>query len=373
MKKLFILFLAIFSLLGNAQNRCGTKAYTNALMKKYPEYEEARKKVNTETRNWIANYNITKLPEIISIPVVVHIVWNTAAENISDSRVFEQIEILNNDYRRTNIDVINTPSVWQGIAADCEIEFCLATIDPNGNTTSGITRTETTVSQFAIWGGASVEDASDGGKDAWPNDDYLNIWVCDLGNGLLGYASPPSSWSNSDDGVVINYRNFGLSGNANQPYHKGRTATHEVGHWLNLDHIWGDNNCGNDNVTDTPVQEEENYGCPGFSHNTNSCGTTNNNGDMFMNYMDYTNDACMNLFTQGQKTRMISAINQYRSNHLNQTNCNGPTSIINIPNKSRELIKVIDILGRVILKPKTNTHLFYIYDNGSVEKKIILN
>ena len=105
MKKLFILFLASFSLLSNAQNRCGTKVYTNALMKEYPQYAEAREKVNTETKNWIANYNIAKLPEIISIPVVVHIVWNTAAENISDNRVFEQIEILNNDYRRTDVEL----------------------------------------------------------------------------------------------------------------------------------------------------------------------------------------------------------------------------------------------------------------------------
>jgi len=374
MKNLFILLLASITLISNAQIRCGTEAHTLELIEQYPDYAKAKSKVNTETENWIANNPNYQTKTIISIPVVVHVVWNTTAENISDARVFEQIEILNNDFRRTNIDTINTPSVWQGIdiAADCEIEFCLATTDPSGNTTSGITRTETTVSQFSIWGGSSVEDASDGGIDAWPNDDYLNIWVCDLGGGLLGYASPPSSWPNPTDGVVIGYKYFGLSGNNGAPYNKGRTATHEVGHWLNLEHIWGDNNCGNDNVSDTPTQEEENYGVPAFPHNTNSCGTTNPNGDMFMNYMDYTNDGAMNLFTLGQKTRMISAINQYRSNHLTQTICNGPTNIIDVLPTDKKLVKIVDVLGRIIFKPKTNTPLFYIYDNGSVEKKIIL-
>ena len=116
---------------------------------------------------------------------------------------------------------------------------------------------------------------------------------------------------------------FGTLGTVQAPYNKGRTSTHEVGHWLNLDHIWGSGgNCGNDNVNDTPIQEEENYNCPAFPHNANSCGTSNSNGDMFMNYMDYTNDGCMNLFTLGQKARMIAAINQYRTNLLNNNLCN---------------------------------------------------
>ena len=157
-------------------------------------------------------------------------------------------------------------------------------------------------------------------------------------------------------------------------YHKGRTATHEVGHWLNLEHVWGAwGNCGNDQVADTPTQEEENYSCPSFPHNTNSCGTTNANGDMFMNYMDYTNDACMNFFTIGQKNRMHSAINQYRSNLLNHTLCEGGVSAIteNIKSK-KKLIKIVDVLGRNIEINHFNTPLFYIYDNGSVEKKIIM-
>jgi hypothetical protein len=369
MKRIFTLLFLAATIISNAQERCSTTAHTQQLMDINPEYAKARAKVNSQTEQWIKDHPNHSEKTIITIPVVVHVVWNTTAENISDTRIYEQIEILNNDFRRTNADTINpNGQVWWGIAADCEIEFCLATTDPNGQPTTGIERTETTISQFSMWGGSSVKDEA----AAWSNDDYLNIWVCDLGSGLLGYATLPSLWIGSTDGVVINYPNFGNSGNSNAPYHKGRTATHEVGHWLNLEHIWGDNNCGNDQITDTPEQKEDNGGCPSFPHNANSCGTANSNGDMFMNYMDYTNDACMNMFTNGQKTRMISAINQYRQNMLSHTLCEGSVGIQENISIKKELIKIVDVLGRETNKQNTNTPLFYIYDDGSVEKKIII-
>ena len=124
---------------------------------------------------------------------------------------------------------------------------------------------------------------------------------------------------------MIGYRYFGTTGVVQAPYNKGRTATHEVGHWLNLDHIWGDSNCGNDQCNDTPVQQSSNYGCPNFP-STSNCTGNGNNGDMFMNYMDYTNDACMNMFTNDQKSRMIAAINQYRPNLLSHNLCSGSTN-----------------------------------------------
>ena len=370
MKRIFTLLLASISLIVTAQERCGTEAKTKNLMSNNSNYAIARDKVNAQTEKWINSHHKHSEKTIITIPVVVHVVWKTNQENISNAQIESQIEILNADFGRTNIDVINTPSVWQGIAADCEIQFCLAETDPSGNTTTGITRTETTVSQFSIWGGSSVEDASDGGVDAWPNDDYLNIWVCNLGGGLLGYASLPSNWISDNDGVVINFPNFGFSGNSNAPYHKGRTATHEVGHWLNLEHIWGDSNCGDDNVNDTPKHEQDNYGCPSFPKSS-SCSGTGANGEMFMNYMDYTNDACMNIFTNGQKDRMRSAINLYRSNMVTN-NCYGSVGVIDLNKNNRKLIRIVDVLGRTISEKQTNTPLFYIYDNGSVEKKMII-
>ena len=216
-----------------------------------------------------------------------------------------------------------------------------------------------------------VKHTSAGGINAWPNNDYLNIWVCDLSGGVLGYAIPPSNSIGSTDGVVVGYKYFGNSNYA--PYNKGRTATHEVGHWLNLDHIWGAGagNCGNDHVVDTPKQETENYSCPAFPLHPNACVTNNANGDMFMNYMDYTNDACMNLFTNGQKDRMLAAINLYRSNMVTN-NCDGSVGISEQKNSNRKLINIVDVLGRTSTEKQKNTPLFHIFDNGSVEKKIII-
>ena len=334
-----------------------------------------RIKLEKDIQKWITKNPDYHQKTIITVPVVVHVVYNAPQENISDQQIQSQIDVLNKDYRRTNIDNIMTPSVWTSIAADCEIEFCLASTDPNGNNTNGITRTQTTTSSFSMQGDP-VKDASSGGKDAWPNNDYLNIWVCKLSGGLLGYATTPFGSIGSDDGVVIGYSYFGTMGTVQNPYNKGRTATHEVGHWLNLEHLWGGGwgSCGNDNVSDTPTQEEENYGCPAFPHNANSCNTTNSNGDMFMNYMDYSNDGCMNLFTQGQKTRMIAAISQSRQNLLNHNLCGGGTSDIDeLITSKRALIKIVDILGREVKLPlEKNRTLFYIYEDGTVEKKMLI-
>ena len=322
MKNYLVILTLLLSFTSFAQQRCHTNEHVENLNKKYPEYQKNRNQVNKQTINWIESNYQNDVKSIITIPVVVHVVWNTSQENISDQQIFSQIDVLNADFRRTNIDAIMTPSVWTSIAADTEIEFCLASVDPNGAFTSGITRTQTSETSFSIQSDA-VKATATGGINPWNQNNYLNIWVCDLSGGILGYATPPSSFNNPDDGVVIGYKYFGTLGTVQGPYNKGRTCTHEVGHWLNLDHIWGNSgNCGNDNVNDTPTQEEENYNCPAFPHNVNSCGTSNSSGDMFMNYMDYTNDGCMNLFTLGQKARMTAAINQYRSNLLSQNLCN---------------------------------------------------
>lgn len=235
---------------------------------------------------------------VYNIPVVVHVVYSSSAMNITDAQVRSQIDVLNEDFRRLNADKSNTPSAHAAVAADVEINFCLATVDPNGNATTGITRTSTTVSSFSD--NDAVKYTSSGGKDAWNTSKYLNLWCCNLGTSLLGYAQFPGGPA-ATDGVVINYRYFGRGYASVAPFNKGRTGTHEVGHWLNLRHIWGDASCGNDYVTDTPTQQTSNYGCPSYPRTTCSNGSA---GDQFMNYMDYTDDACMNMFSAGQKTRM---------------------------------------------------------------------
>jgi hypothetical protein len=261
----------------------------------------------SENRAWNARTRgaIAQRLGVTLIPVVVHVVYKTAAQNISDAQITSQIEVLNRDYRKTNPDVSLTPSAFAALAADPRIQFELATQDPNGATTSGIARTKTTRDSFGD--DDFMKSASLGGDDAWPSDRYLNIWVCQLADSLLGYAQFPGG-SAATDGVVILHSAFGTTGTATAPFNLGRTATHEIGHWLNLQHIWGDDGTGcngSDYVDDTPNAAGPNYGCPSFPHVTCNNGP---DGDMFMNYMDYVNDACMYMFTQGQVARMHTCL-----------------------------------------------------------------
>jgi len=235
---------------------------------------------------------------IITIPVVVHVLYQTAAENISDEQIKTQIDALNRDFRRKNTDSVNTPQRFKSFAADVKIQFALATADPKGRATTGIVRKATNVSWWGI--DDKIKFSSQGGDDAWDSRYYLNLWVGKM-DGTLGYSSVPGS-PGEKDGVVITYTSFGTI-NVNAPYNLGRTATHEVGHWLGLKHIWGDTYCGDDLVDDTPKQGNFTSGCPGSFRSSCNNGTL---GDMYMNYMDYTNDACVNLFTEGQKQRMLS-------------------------------------------------------------------
>lgn len=235
---------------------------------------------------------------IVNIPVVVHVLYNTTSQNITDAQIKSQIDVLNEDFRKLNADRTKVPSAFLGLASDIEVTFCLASKSPAGTTTTGIIRKSTTKTSFLS--DDAMKYTSQGGSDAWNTSQYLNLWVCNLGDGLLGYAQFPGGPA-ATDGVVVLYSAFGRTGTLSAPYNKGRTATHEVGHWLNLRHIWGDAACGSDLVTDTPTQQTSNGGCPAFPHTTCSNGS---NGDMFMNYMDYTDDACMYMFSTGQKTRM---------------------------------------------------------------------
>ncbi len=258
---------------------------------------------------------------VITIPVVVHVLYNTSAQNITDAQIQSQMTVLNNDFRKLNSDWTNTPSTFTSVVADCELNFCLATVSPTGAATTGIIRKQTTVTSFSANDGMKYN--SQGGSDAWSTGQYLKLWVCNLGGGLLGYAQFPGG-ATATDGVVINYTAFGTTGSATAPYNKGRTATHEVGHWLNLRHIWGDATCGNDLVSDTPVHTASNGGCP--SHpKANTCGTS---AEMFMNYMDYTNDACMYMFTAGQKARMqaLFVTGGARASLKTSNGCSGSTS-----------------------------------------------
>ena len=270
-----------------------------------PDYRERRVRAEEETRKSIESGEAMRVvAKRIELDVVVHVVHNAAEENISDAQVKSQIAVLNRDFRATNTDRRKVPAVWKSLMADAGIEFRLATKDPHGKQTTGITRTATTATGFGP--DNKVKSKKTGGVAPWPTDRYLNIWVCNLTDSLLGYAQFPGGPANTD-GVVILYSAFGSRGAVRPPFNKGRTSTHEIGHYLGLRHIWGDiNNCtGNDFVTDTPPAQRANTGKPKFPHVTCNNGP---NGDMFMNYMDYVDDDSMFMFTSGQVARMNATL-----------------------------------------------------------------
>ena len=315
MKQLIYSVVALF-IVGsvNSQVRdCGSMEYLENQLQQDPKMENKMQAIENHAKQ-IAQSSFHAVNGVITIPVVVHVVYNTSAENISDAQIQSQMTVLNDDFRRNNADQNN---IWSQ-AADTEIEFCLATVDPNGNSTNGITRTFTSSSSFST--NDNMKFNSSGGKDAWPASDYLNMWVCDISGSILGYAQFPGG-SASTDGVVMDYQYFGTIGTATSPFDLGRTTTHEVGHWLNLRHIWGDGGCSVDDfVSDTPTSDNPNYGC---ATGHVSCGST----DMVQNYMDYSDDACMNLFTQGQTTRMRALFEPggFRNSLLSSTACGTPS------------------------------------------------
>jgi hypothetical protein len=238
------------------------------------------------------------LPDIIGIPVVVHVLYNTNQQNISDEQIKSQLTALNKDFQGKNADRSKIPSYFAPYAASAGFSFYLAQVDPKGYATTGIIRKSTSVQMYGV--DDRIKSSRLGGDDAWSRDKYLNIWIGNIAGGIMGYTSKIGC-SAELDGVVIHFAAFGTIGTAAAPYNLGRTATHEIGHWLNLRHIWGDEYCGSDDVDDTPTQRGSNRGNPTGEKFT--CGTTAH-GDMYMNFMDLTDDASMFMFTTGQRNRM---------------------------------------------------------------------
>ena len=311
MAKLSFLFLSvILTIPVFGQEKCATVEYEDLRKRMNPQLESSE-----QFESWMAEQLLLKSQNKASrsgissnhliIPVVVHVVHNGEAigtgSNIPDSRIFEQIQVLNDDFRRQNTDTVNTPEMFKPVAADTEIEFRLAQRDPEGLPTNGIQRVTGTNEEWDIYQSTELKSLS-----YWPAEDYMNIWVTPFANRFLGFAQFPvsnlpglsqSSENRLTDGVVIETTYFG-NNNTIAPESLGRTTTHEVGHFLGLRHIWGDGPCNVDDFcADTPLSDGSNFGCP---VDKISCGSI----DMVQNYMDLTNDACMNIFTQSQKDRM---------------------------------------------------------------------
>ena len=302
MKKILYLFLLMGLLCTSNMHAqvherdCHTMDNLDELERHNPGLKSKMQEIERHTNQQMLRLALRSEEKVITIPVVVHVLYNTKAENISDEVIQSQINVLNEDYRRLNPDQTEE---WSQ-AADAKIEFQLAKFDPFGNSTNGINRVSTKQSFFHP--NNSMKFNVYGGTDAWPADQYLNIWVCDLRGSKMGYAQFPGGPAKTD-GVVIDYAFFGKT-NYSRKYNLGRTCTHEVGHWLNLRHVWGDGDCNrDDHVNDTPASSYPSYGC---QEGKVSCGSR----DMVSNFMDYSYDKCMNLFTVGQKARMRALFEQ---------------------------------------------------------------
>lgn len=278
---------------------CGAMAAHMMLLEKFPAFRANQMRLEgvTDRRRQVA-FDVKAIP-IVTVKTIVHVIYKTDAQNISSAQIKSQIAVLNRDFRATNPDKAGVPAPWKGLVSDSRVQFKLVQV----------TRTKTNVAAFTY--DDKVKKASTGGIAPITPKTHLNIWVCALSGGLLGYAQFPGG-PMSSDGVVINFQAFGTMGTAQAPFNKGRTATHEVGHYFNLRHIWGDTpDCsGSDMVADTPNCAGPNFGTPTFPKI--SCGN-GPNGDMFVNYMDYTDDAAMFMLTMQQAVRMRAALDTSRS------------------------------------------------------------
>lgn len=342
-----------FTLSTAQTQKCKSHTHWLKLAENDPEAIERRQSFEEYTANYVHHQNAR---ESVVIPVVVHVLYNNAVQNISDAQIISQIEALNKDFRLMNADSLPSSHPFWNTTADVDIEFCLAKQDPNGMAHSGINRVQTNVEFFDDYE-MDMKFSSLGGADNWDPTRYLNWWVVSFhpDSSTLGFATFPTDLAAEPelDGVVFRHEAFGTTGTAGSNGYEtnnlGRTATHEVGHWLNLRHIWGDDYCGDDMVADTPEQEQDNYDCPSFPFNANNDCGSDANGEMFMNYMDYVDDACMVMFTAGQATRMHSALDGLRASIKTSTGCEpGTVGVVEFgdinfsvyPNPAKDLAQI---------------------------------
>jgi len=363
MKTLLIAIICFFTIFANAQHEfnCYTQVNSHQI--------EKSKTLEDQLEEYISSIQIDPSSLLIEIPVVVHVVYNideAELQDIPDAQILEQIAILNRDFRALNDDKDSVPDIFSNLVTDMQIEFCL----------KEITRTSTTEYSFSYWSDGIKSDYT-GGKSPWNTDRYLNIWICNLSGGMLGYAQFPELGADSTDGVVIDYMVVGedtTTWNLMDQY-AGRVLHHEVGHWLNLRHIWGDAySCeATDFVDDTPPQKFLYRKC---IEDTTTCGSR----DLVMNYMDYVPTWCMRCFTQGQKLRAWASMALFR-NEIFHNSCDDLIAIskieeleikiysnsvsrhldIEIPEPRNSVIVIIDNFGRTIYTERVSDSKVRVY------------
>jgi Pregnancy-associated plasma protein-A/Secretion system C-terminal sorting domain/Fibronectin type III domain len=338
MRNLFIslslTILPVFLTAQNLQKKCHSNEARENLFQQNPQFRKRQQSIEEQISRFAASNKLETRGADITIPVVVHIVYRTTNENITDAQVRSQIDALNRDFNKENTDAAKIPAVFTNVAASCGIRFQLATTDPQGAESYGIVRH---YSSNLTWGVSDdIKIPSKGGFAPWNPTKYMNIWVCNMGGRSIGFASFPGMPAEYD-GLVIDYRAFGTTGTAKAPYGMGRTCVHEVGHFLGLYHIWGDDNCGDDHINDTPTQEADHKGTPSFPQHSTCNGSQTI--DMFMNYMDYVNDDAMFMFTTGQKEKMLATLTVTRSS-LIQANIAPLRSTCTVPDFTTKAIQV---------------------------------
>ncbi|SFD09086.1 Pregnancy-associated plasma protein-A [Chitinophaga sp. CF118] len=275
------------------ERHCAAMDVLNEQLKNDPALASRMAAIEANTNRIMQDKSLYRLlPDgSIMIPVIVNVLYRTTAQNVSAAQIQSQIDVLNRDYNGLNSEYSTVPTLFSSVKASVGVHFVL----------KSVVRKSTTVTTWST--NDAMKKSAQGGINPTTPDSVLNIWVVGaMSGGVIGYAQFPGGAS-ATDGVVIAYNCFGNTGTAAAPFGLGRTATHEIGHWLNLRHIWGDATCGTDLVGDTPAHNAANYGCPSYPHLSTCSGTP---VEMTMNYMDYTDDACMYMFTAGQKTRMLA-------------------------------------------------------------------
>lgn len=274
--------------------------YVNRQMSEDISLKDKLEQVDVFTReranSTVSAQRITGMPETITIPVVFHVLYHTPRENVDKTILDRLIAALNRDFNKRNSDSSNTPSVFKPYAASMGFEFKLATMDPQGRGTTGIVKKYTPALYWMS--DDKMKFSVSYGDDAWDSKSYLNIWICNMKD-VMGYSTFPGM-DPLKDGVVLSVEDILKARGTTPKINDLRTVVHEVGHWVNLYHIWGESYCGDDKVDDTPKQGSYTPGCPSGTRVTCSNGPT---GDMYMNFMDFTDDVCMNMFTNGQRKR----------------------------------------------------------------------
>jgi len=354
MKKNLLLF-AIFIVANiSGQRFCGTDEKMKDFFSNNPD-ALAKKQ---DLRNYLTSKNNVgkNVQTVVTIPVVVHVLYKNAAQNISDAQIASQLAVLNADFRKLNSDY-NTivPAAFKPFGADMELVFCLATKKSDGSATTGIER-KSVASSFSF----PNNYYQSSGLVAWDPTKYLNIWVGDMPNPYLGWAYLPDAAGYAFDGLAIGYNYFGTTGAAQYPYNGGRTATHEIGHYFGLLHPWGEDGslCGDldndDGCADTPAISDPHYGGNVFPDNSYMCVPTAN-GAMFMNFMDYVTDTEMAFFTNDQKTIKTNTMAGPRASLLNTNACSflavndleKAASINLFPNPTTQYISIASPLVRI--------------------------